>query len=198
MESALTVRRANHDDIPALEAIERQVWGPLGTEVYQRPHFEAWLETYPEGFWLVCENGAPVAFTFLLKIDFSPDRIGEMRTFNDVTDHGFARATHRPTGSHHFGITVCSIRRGAGKLLAEATLDAEHVAAERIAVFGSLAESARRNGNLIGSSELVAKLIEFTMAEKDLVLRAAGSQALGALDLPSNKASEIIRAQHRG
>ncbi len=86
----------------------------------------------------------------------------------------------------------------AQRTLLEAALNTERGMAERVAVFGSLAESARRNGNLIGDGDLIAKLIEFTMQEKDLVLRAAASKALGALDLPSNKASEIIRAQHRG
>ena len=67
---------------------------------------------------------------------------------------------------------------------------------ERVRAFGSLAESARRNGNLLGD-DLVQRVIGLTMAEKDLVLQAAASKALGALDLPSNKASEIIRAQSR-
>ncbi|MEK6643454.1 MAG: HEAT repeat domain-containing protein [Planctomycetota bacterium] len=82
--------------------------------------------------------------------------------------------------------------------IAKAAMNAEHGAIERLAAFASLAESARRNGNLLGTGELVTKLIEFTMTEKDLVLRAAGSKALGALNLSSNKASEIIRSQYRG
>jgi CheY-like chemotaxis protein len=86
----------------------------------------------------------------------------------------------------------------AQSAIAEAALNAARGAAERIAAFGSLAESARRNGNLLGTGDLTGRLIEFTMNEKDLVLRAAGSKALGALDLPGNKASEIIRSQYRG
>jgi HEAT repeat protein len=86
----------------------------------------------------------------------------------------------------------------AQSAIAKAALDASHGQAERLATFASLAESARHNGNLLGDGELVNRLIDFTMNEKDLVLRAAGSKALGALDLSSNKASEIIRAQHRG
>ncbi|MBI5764077.1 MAG: HEAT repeat domain-containing protein [Planctomycetes bacterium] len=82
--------------------------------------------------------------------------------------------------------------------IAKAAMNTEHGAAERLAAFASLAESARRNGNMLGTGELVTQLIEFTMNEKDLVLRAAGSRALGALNLASNKASEIIRAQYRG
>lgn len=79
--------------------------------------------------------------------------------------------------------------------IANAALNAERGPAERMAAFASLAESARRNGNQLGGNELVQKLIDFTMDEKDLVMRAAASKALGALDLPGNKASEIIRAQ---
>lgn len=82
--------------------------------------------------------------------------------------------------------------------IAEGALNAERARDERIAMFGSLAESARRNGNLLGAGDLVDRLIEFAMNEPDLVLRAAASKALGALDLPSNKASEIIRAQFNG
>lgn len=90
-------------------------------------------------------------------------------------------------------------RSSAGQsAIAEAALNPIRGQAERVAVFGSLAESARRNGNLLGSGELIARLIDFTLNEQDLILRAAASKALGALDLPSNKASEIIRAQHRG
>jgi hypothetical protein len=79
--------------------------------------------------------------------------------------------------------------------IAGVAMNAERGAVERMAAFASLADSARRNGNLLGTSDLVQKLIDFTMSEKDLVMRAAGSKALGALDLPGNKASEIIRAQ---
>lgn len=81
--------------------------------------------------------------------------------------------------------------------LAEAGLNDKNTKTFRVAAFNSLAEAARRNGNLVGA-DLVQKIIDLTMAEKDLILQAAASKALGALDLTSNKASEIIRAQSRG
>lgn len=81
--------------------------------------------------------------------------------------------------------------------LAEAGLNPNNTQSFRVAAFGSLAEAARRNGNLLGG-DLVQKVIDLTMTEKDLILQAAASKALGALDLSSNKASEIIRAQSRG
>ncbi len=82
--------------------------------------------------------------------------------------------------------------------LAESALDTGKSGTERIAAFGDLAESARRNGNLLGERDVVSRLIEFTMKEQDLILRAAASKSLGALNLSSNKASEIIRAQYNG
>ncbi len=88
--------------------------------------------------------------------------------------------------------------KDAQAAIARTALDAQRGADERNAAFASLAESARRNGNLLGTGDLVQQLIEFTMSEEDLVLRAAASKALGALDLAANKASEIIRAQYRG
>jgi CheY-like chemotaxis protein len=82
--------------------------------------------------------------------------------------------------------------------LAVSGLAPDRSQAERVAAFAALAESGRRNGNLLGENDLVGKLIDFAMNESDLVLRTAASQALGALDLASNKASEIIRKQYRG
>ncbi len=86
----------------------------------------------------------------------------------------------------------------AQSALGEAALNGERAAAERAAHFGSWAESARYQGNVLGDGELIGRLIEFTMKEQDLVLRAAASRALGALNLPNNQASEIIRSQHNG
>jgi len=88
--------------------------------------------------------------------------------------------------------------RDAQVALVETGLLTERSQAERVNAFDALAESARTHGNLLGDSELIGKLIDFTMQAEDLILRAAASKALGALDLPSNKASEIIRAQHAG
>lgn len=82
--------------------------------------------------------------------------------------------------------------------LGEAAFNTAHAPAERVAKFAALAESGRRNANQLGTTDLITRLIEFTKNEKDLVLRTAASQALGALDLPSNQASEIIRSQYRG
>jgi CheY-like chemotaxis protein len=67
----------------------------------------------------------------------------------------------------------------------------------RIELFSALAESGRQHGNKLDDGQL-SKLVEIAMKEKKLPIRTAASQALGALNVPGNRASEIIRAQYRG
>lgn len=88
--------------------------------------------------------------------------------------------------------------RSAQTAIAEAALDEQRNEVERAAAFSALAESARRNGNLLGTGELVEKIIAAARNGQNPTLQAAASEALGALNLPGNKASEIIRAQYRG
>lgn len=85
----------------------------------------------------------------------------------------------------------------AQEAIAAAAMKTDYTLAMRVAAFGSLAESARRNGRLLGE-ESITRIIELVKTEKDLILQGAASKALGALDLPSNLASEIIRSQSRG
>jgi len=85
----------------------------------------------------------------------------------------------------------------AQKGLADAALDARNSKAQRIATFGSLAESARLIGNKL-ENRTVDQIVTFAEQEKDLDIRTAASQALGALNLTTNQASDIIRAQSRG
>ncbi|MFQ5462901.1 MAG: HEAT repeat domain-containing protein [Phycisphaerae bacterium] len=67
----------------------------------------------------------------------------------------------------------------------------------RIVAFESLATSAKSFGNLLDEQQL-SNLIDIARNEPDLTIRTAASKALGALNLASNKASEIIRSYHRG
>ncbi len=67
----------------------------------------------------------------------------------------------------------------------------------QIAAFHSLADSAKRNGNLLSRDE-IASIVDIAGGEDDLTLRTAASQALGALNIATNKASEIIRSYHEG
>ncbi len=107
------------------------------------------------------------------------------------------------------GSTDADLRRAAGQALGliaspeaqaavlKVALDDKEAEPMREAMFAALAEGAKRKGNHL-SSELVQQLT--TTAEKDanLKIRTAASQALGALNLPGNPASAIIRNQYGG
>ena len=76
-------------------------------------------------------------------------------------------------------------------------LDEDNTAALRLVAFDALAESAKRQGNQL-AIEQIKGLVQAARETADLTMRTAASQALGALNLKLNEASEIIRAYHRG
>lgn len=80
----------------------------------------------------------------------------------------------------------------AQRAIGHVAMDGKNSSSLRIAAFASLAESAKRFGNSLEPGQIDV-LIQIARDEKDLVLRTAASQALGALNLVNDKASEIIR-----
>jgi hypothetical protein len=87
--------------------------------------------------------------------------------------------------------------REAQEPLAQIALDEAEPEAMRVAMFAALADGAKRFGNRLGE-EIVRRLIAAAESHENLTIRTAASQALGALNLPGNPASVIIRNQYRG
>ncbi len=85
----------------------------------------------------------------------------------------------------------------AQRAIAHVALDGTNTDSLRIAAFASLAESARNHGNLIEDNQ-IADLVGLARDEPDLTLRTAASQSLGAINLATNKASQIIRTYYGG
>ncbi len=85
----------------------------------------------------------------------------------------------------------------AQQAIAKQALDEANDEELRITMFEALAESGRHHGNKLDEAQLAA-LIKIVMTDKALSLRTAASQAFGALNVPGNRASEIIRAQYKG
>jgi len=81
--------------------------------------------------------------------------------------------------------------------VAALALDDANSESLRLSSFASLSESAKSHGNLL-SGDQVTELIRIARDEPDLTMRTAASQALGALNLAPNRASEIIRTYHSG
>lgn len=83
------------------------------------------------------------------------------------------------------------------RAVAHMALTAAHAETLRVASFGFLAESTRNFGNMLEAGQ-VTQLVEIAKEEPNLVLRTAASQALGAANLATNQASEIIRSYYGG
>lgn len=85
----------------------------------------------------------------------------------------------------------------AQEAIAAIALDSAEEESARVAMFTALAEAAKRHGNQL-SDQTVARVLETAEKEQNLTLREAASRALGALNLPANPASTIIRNQYAG
>lgn len=90
----------------------------------------------------------------------------------------------------------------AQRKLAQVALNDGEDAGMRIAAFAALADAARRNGNLLAGAvdgaELIRAIVDLAQNAADADLRAAAAGAMGALNLPGDPASDIIRNLHAG
>ena len=85
----------------------------------------------------------------------------------------------------------------AQRAVAHLALDDANTDSLRVATFNALAESAKNNGNLL-TDDQVARLVLIAKDDENLVIRTAASEALGAVNLKSSKASEIVRKYYGG
>jgi HEAT repeat protein len=85
----------------------------------------------------------------------------------------------------------------AQQAIAEIALDTDEPEEMRVTMFAALADAAKHRGNHL-PEETVQRLTTIAESDENMVIRTAASQALGALNLPANPASVIIRNQYRG
>ena len=85
----------------------------------------------------------------------------------------------------------------AQRAVAEVALTDTNSESLRLEAFDALTSSAKTYGSLL-DDERVTRVLTMARDEPDMIMRAAASQALGALDLTDNKASDIIRSYYRG
>ena len=90
---------------------------------------------------------------------------------------------------------ICN--ESAQEALAQIALDEDEEEQTRVELFAVLAEAAKLCGSHLGDGSL-SRLMAIAESDENLVIRTAASQTLGALNLPANKGSEIIRNQYGG
>jgi HEAT repeat protein len=99
--------------------------------------------------------------------------------------------------SQELQITCASVlalapTRTAQRAIAHVAMDDANTETLRVSVFASLAESAKNHGNLLEDGQII-RLVEIGRDDEDLVIRTAASEALGAMNLKTSRASDIIR-----
>ena len=85
----------------------------------------------------------------------------------------------------------------AQEAVARVALNASEAEDMRVTMFAAWAEAAKHHGNLVSDS-LVSDLITIAESDPNMTIRTAAAQTLGALNLPGNPASVIIRNQYGG
>ncbi|MCX6782014.1 MAG: hypothetical protein NTW66_02780 [Candidatus Magasanikbacteria bacterium] len=115
--SMVSIRLGAEADIPAIVSIEQQVYHGTGCTPFIEDHVRCWLDTHPDGFLVAEKNDAVKAFCYLQLIDFNPADQIPCRTYDELTDHGYSRATHKPDGNTFCMITLDSLSPGVGLTL---------------------------------------------------------------------------------
>jgi len=119
----ITVRQARADDVEAIVALEKTVYGPLGTACYGEEYVRAWLEVHPEGLTVAEAGGRVVGYQYSQIVDFEFDLWREFATYDQATDHGYTKKSHRPDGNSVHSISLCSTESGAGRALIAGVFD---------------------------------------------------------------------------
>lgn len=120
----------------------------------------------------------------------------------DVQDAEPALIVALATTDDKLRITVAHVLGHLGtstaqEAIAGITLDENEPQEMRVSMFEALAQAAKRRGNYLGPDS-VQRIIAIAESEQNMVIREAASQTLGALSLPGNPASVIIRNQYGG
>lgn len=126
----LVVRNASVADLNRVTELETRIFSAHSITPFDRGHFSAWLEVYPQGFFVAEQDGEVVGYTYTQVIKCNPNDPRELdrwTSFNVMNDRGYTRASHRVDGNYHLGVNIGSVVPGAGKVLVEALVDLGNV-----------------------------------------------------------------------
>ena len=119
----LVVRLAQEKDLLEVFALEQRAWLNTGVPQYTFAHFYTWLEINPECFLVAESNGRIVGYSYQQRINFSFADICKFTSHEQSTDGGYTKKTHVGDGNSFYGVSVVSIRAGAGIMLDRAMYD---------------------------------------------------------------------------
>lgn len=120
------VRKAQAPDYEEFAEAERIAWSGSGVPIISQKQFLTWLEIFPEGLLLVETNGKICGHHFSQIREFDVHNSQDNRSWDDLTDAGFCRTTHNPSGNVLYGVSVSASVRGAGRFVFEAAVKQVH------------------------------------------------------------------------
>ncbi len=85
----------------------------------------------------------------------------------------------------------------AQEAVAQIALDPNETEDMRVRMFTALAEAAKRRGNLLPEA-VIRQIVSLAESDPNMTIREAASATLGALNVPGEPASVIIRNQYQG
>jgi ribosomal protein S18 acetylase RimI-like enzyme len=113
------IRQAKIEDIPRILFVEKEAWGQ-GKSASEEM-FESRIRTFPEGTLLAEVNSKILGVVVTEIVDYDLQK--DAYTWREVTDNGFIKNSHKPTGNTIYGVDLSVIpsfqRLGVGRKLLE-------------------------------------------------------------------------------
>jgi len=209
--AGIIIRHATEEDIPYVVKIEERLFAHTGCAPFGEEHAQCWLQTHPDGFLVAEKNKEVKAFCYLQLIDFNPGEQILCKTYDELTDNGYSKNTHKPNGNTFCMITLDSISPGVGLILIKNL--GKHITSRgkpyaigtsRITGFDAYLEKIHNLG--IINRNLLDKDAEFKIAlwySAQTVKRTRGTfdatcPLIPALDLPEPEKSDPILGFYTG
>ncbi len=119
-----TIRQGQAGDYQGLLAAERKAWaGDADVEYISEQQFNSWLQVFPEGLLIAEYKGDICGHVFSQMCQFNPYDTTDNRNWDAITDFGFARTTHDPSGNTLYIVSISACVAGAGKLMLRKILE---------------------------------------------------------------------------
>jgi hypothetical protein len=151
----MLVRMATPHDVAGAVAVDRQAFGEVGLTA---GYFEAWLQVFPQGFQVACEEDRIVGYAMGIRVA-SQDVVDNWYV---DTGNGYG-STHNPQGNILYGVSlVAAGALWAGRLLLEAAVAGlgQLPGLEKLWFYGRLPQFSRWYSSQEDKPELAFELAE--------------------------------------
>lgn len=115
---SITIKNGTLEDYPAFAEAEKKAWQGSGVYIISREQYETWLRVFPEGLLIAMKEDRVCGHIFSQVCHFNPLNKNDNRSWDEMTDRGYAETTHKLDGNCLYTVSFSASIAGAGKLLA--------------------------------------------------------------------------------